>query len=287
MYTRIAGAVVVIGAALAVAGCGASNSSSASGSTTSTDLSACIPTKLATLHQGKLTIGTDSPAYPPYFVNNSPKNGQGFESAVAYAVAQKLGFAQTQVSWTTIPFDSSYAPGPKQFDFDINEVSITAPRQKAVDFSSGYYTAPQAVIVKTGSKYATLTSLAELKNATLGVQIGTTSLNAVQKLINPTAQPKVFNTSNDVLNALKDGLVDGIVVDLPTAFYITSAQLQNTVIAGQFAAPGGDSWGLLLQKASPLTTCVSAAINTLRTSGDLAKITNQWMGASVGAPKLN
>ena len=287
MRVRVMGSVVLIGASVALAACGASSSSSTQGSTTATDLSACTPSALKTHTAGALTVATDSPVYPPYFVNNTPNNGQGFESAVAYAVAKTLGYAPTAVKWTSVPFDSSYTPGPKNFDFDINEISVTSDRLKAVDFSSPYYTAPQAVIVKKGSKYATVTNLAGLKDATLGVQIGTTSLSAVNDLIKPTNQVKVYNTSNDVVNALKDGLVDGIVTDLPTAFYITSAQLPNTAIAGQFSAPGGDTWGLLLQKKSTLTTCVSAAVNTLRANGTLQSLTDKWMSSSAGAPKLN
>lgn len=283
----LGGAVLLIGAAIGLAACGSSSSSSATGSTTATDLSSCTPSSLKTHAAGTLTVGTDQPAYPPYFVNNQPSNGQGFESAVAYAVAKTLGYPTSAVKWTTVPFDSSYTPGPKNFDFDVNEISITPDRLKAVDFSSPYYTAPQAVIVKKGSKYATATSLAGLKDATLGVQIGTTSLTAVNDVIKPSNQVKVYNTSNDVVNALKDGLVDGIVTDLPTAFYITSAQLPNTSIAGQFVAPGGDTWGLLMQKNSPLTTCVSAAVNTLRANGTLQSLTDKWMGTSAGAPKLN
>ena len=287
MHVRVLGGIVLIGASVTLAACGSSGSSSTSGSTTATNLAACTPSALKTHTAGQLTVGTDQPAYPPYFVNNTPANGQGFESAVAYAVAKELGYPASAVKWTAVPFDSSYTPGPKSFDADINEISVTPARLKAVDFSSPYYTAPQAVIVKKGSKYATGTNLAGLKDATLGVQIGTTSLSAVNDLIKPANQPKVFNTSNDVVNALKDGLVDGIVTDLPTAFYITSAQLPNTVISGQFAAPGGDTWGLLLQKNSPLTTCVSAAVNTLRANGQLQQLTEKWMGTSAGAPKLN
>ncbi len=287
MRVGVMGSVVLIGASVALAACGSSSSSSTQGSTTATDLSACTPSALKTHTAGTLTVATDSPVYPPYFVNNTPKNGQGFESAVAYAVAKTLGYAPTAVKWTTVPFDSSYTPGPKNFDFDINEISVTPARLKAVDFSSPYYTAPQAVIVKKGSKYATVTNLAGLKDATLGVQIGTTSLSAVNDLIKPTNQVKVYNTSNDVVNALKDGLVDGIVTDLPTAFYITSAQVPNTAIAGQFNAPGGDAWGVLLQKQSALTTCVSAAVNTLRANGTLQSLTDKWMSSSAGAPKLN
>ncbi|MGI8572284.1 MAG: transporter substrate-binding domain-containing protein [Solirubrobacteraceae bacterium] len=233
-----------------------------------------------------LTVATDTPAFPPYFENNSPKNGQGFESAVAYGVASKLGYSKSQVKWVVEPFNSSYQPGPKHFDLDINEISITPSRSQAVDFSTPYYQAPQAVVATKGSKYANASSLGALRGATIGLQIGTTSLEAVQKYINPSATPKVFNTSDDVVRALKVHAVDAIVTDLPTAFYITGAQVPNANVVGQFSAPGGDKWGVLLTKGSPLTPCVSQAINGLRSSGQLAQITTRWMGGA-SAPELH
>ncbi|MGH2888765.1 MAG: transporter substrate-binding domain-containing protein, partial [Solirubrobacteraceae bacterium] len=208
---------------------------------------ACSPAKLATKHKGVLTVATDSPAYPPYFEHNSPKNGEGLESAVAYAVAHKLGYARDKVKWVVEPFDSSYAPGPKSFDFDINEISITPARAKVVTFSVPYYTNPQGILVRAGSALAHATSLAAFKHAKLGVQIGTTSLAAAQAGIKPSQQPDVFNTSNDVVSAFKIKRVDAIVVDLATAFTLTS-ELKGSTIAGQFSAAGGDHWGLLMQK---------------------------------------
>jgi polar amino acid transport system substrate-binding protein len=241
---------------------------------------------MKTVSNGTLTVATDKPAFPPYFENNDPKNGKGFESAVAYAIATKLGYTPAQVKWVTEPFDSSYAPGPKTFDFDVNEISITPVRAKAVDFSAPYFTAPQAVVVSKGSKFATASSLAALKDALIGVQIGTTSLAAVTASIQPTKQPRVFNNSTDVVTALKEHLVDAVVVDLPTAFYLTAAQVPTAKIAGQFLAPGGDRWGALLSKGSPLTSCVTQAITALRASGQLAQITQKWMGGA-SAPELS
>ena len=177
----------------------------------------CIPSKLALHQKGLLTLATDSPAYPPYFQNNKPSNGQGFESAVAYAVAKKLGFTSSQVKWVVEHFNQSYAPGPKNFDFDINEISITPQRAQEVDFSTPYYTNPQGIIVDSKSPYVHAKTLADLKNAKFGVQIGTTGLEAVTKEINPTQQPDVFNNSNDVVSALKIGRVQAIVTDLATA----------------------------------------------------------------------
>ena len=231
---------------------------------------ACEPGRLALVTPGTLTVGTDKPAFPPYFEDDDPTNGKGFESAVAYAVAGKLGFAKNDVKWTTVPFNSSYAPGPKDFDFDINQISITPKRAERVDFSMPYYTAPQAVVALKTSPAASATSLSELADAKLGVQIGTTSLDAVTELIKPTTQPQVFNDSNDTVRALKTRLVDAIVVDLPTAFFLTAAEIPEAKITGQFAAPGGDDWGLVLAKDSKLTPRASTR----------RSITSAWASSS-------
>src|SRR5215208_1519432 len=246
----------------------------------------CSKDQLDLVNSGQLTVGTDKPAFPPYFEDNDPTNGKGFEGAVAYAFADKLGFGKSSVKWTVVPFNSSYAPGPKDFDFDINQISITPPREKAVDFSKPYYVAPQAVVIGKGSDLK-VSSLADLKDATIGVQIGTTSLDAVNEVVKPSGDPKVFNDSNDVVTALKQNQVDAIVVDLPTAFYLTAAQVPGSKIVGQFSAPGGDSFGLLLQKDSKLTPCVDKAIAELKSSGELKQITDRWMGQAAGAPELN
>jgi polar amino acid transport system substrate-binding protein len=274
--------------ALLVAACGSGSGSSSSSSTPTATAAAATCTKdsLALKTAGTLTIGTDKPAYPPYFENDDPTNGKGFESAVAYAVADKLGFSPTEVKWKVVPFNSSYAPGPKDFDFDLNQISITPQRAKRVDFSTPYYTAPQAVVALKKAPAAKATTLAELKDAKLGVQVGTTSLDAVTATIAPANQPQVFNDSNDTVRALKLGRVDAIVVDLPTAFYLTAAEIPAATITGQFQAPGGDDWGLLLEKGSKLTSCVSRAVDELRASGELDQITQRWMGGDAGAPEL-
>jgi polar amino acid transport system substrate-binding protein len=272
-------------AALALPACGDDDDTEPA-STTETKASACAKGRLALVSPGTLTVGTDKPAFPPYFVDDDPTNGKGFESAVAYAVAKQLDFAKGDVKWTVVPFNASYAPGPKDFDFDINQISITPQREKAVDFSRPYYVAPQAVVVGKGSKLADVASLADLKDATIGVQIGTTSLDAAKEVIKPSTEPKVFNDSNDVVTALKQNQVDAVVVDLPTAFYLTAAQVPGSKIVGQFNAPGGDSFGLLLQKDSKLTSCVNQALEKLESSGELKRITDKWMGASAGAPEL-
>jgi polar amino acid transport system substrate-binding protein len=272
-------------AALAVlAGCGEKTEPAA---TTTPSAANCAPSQLATQTKGTLTVATDKPAYPPYFENNDPTNGRGFESAVAYAIADQLGYGSNQVKWVTEPFGASYAPGPKNFDFDVNQISITPVRAKAVDFSHPYYTANQAVVALNGSDAAKATSLSDLASASLGVQIGTTSLDAVREIIQPSTQEKVFDTSNDVVTALKQGQVDAIVTDLPTALYITAAQVRNATVVGQFEAPGGDHFGALLEKGSQLTGCVDRAIDELRSSGRLQKITDRWMSQAAQAPKLD
>jgi polar amino acid transport system substrate-binding protein len=281
--------LVVALAAFAVA-CGDDDDDSAgSGSAaTSTEAAAspnCDKGSLSLKTAGRLTVGTDKPAYPPYFEDDDPTNGKGFESAVAYAVAEELGFGKDEVTWVTVPFNSSYAPGPKDFDFDINQISITPQRAKRVDFSEPYFTAPQAVIAVEGSKAAGAKSLADLADVSLGVQVGTTSLEAAQASIKPTRQPQVFNDSNDVVRALKTKRVEAAVVDLPTAFYLTGAELENSTIVGQFEAPGGDEWGLLLEKDSELTGCVNEAVTALREDGTLDRLQDEYMGGDA-APEL-
>lgn len=252
---------------------------------------ACSVGTLSLYKSGQLTVATDTPAYSPWFDNNNPSDGQGFESAVAYAVAGQLGFGKGQVRWVVEPFNSSYAPGAKNFDFDINEISITADRAKAVDFSTGYYTANQGIVVLDSSKYAGATSLADLKNARIGVQVATTSYEAVGNVIKPTRQPSVFNGTDDAANALKNKQIDAIITDLPTAFYISSAQIDNSKVLGQFDYTGNagekEQFGLLLKKDSALTPCLDKAIAALKSSGSLQKITDQWLSQSVNAPKFN
>jgi polar amino acid transport system substrate-binding protein len=273
-------------AMFAVAACGGDDDSGGSSSSqSSAGADPCAKGQLQLVKSGQLTVGTDKPAFPPYFEDNDPTNGKGFESAVAYAIADKMGFSKADVKWTIVPFNSSYAPGPKQFDFDINQISITPARKKAVAFSDPYYTAPQAVVLAKGSDLKP-TSVSDLKDATIGVQIGTTSLDAVKNVIMPSNEPKVFNDSNDVVTALKQNQVDAVVTDLPTAFYITAAQVEGSTIAGQFDTGEGDNWGVLLQKGSKLTPCVDKAIGALANSGELKKITQRWMGAAAGAPEL-
>lgn len=272
-------------AAVVLAACGDDDSGD-SGSESTVSLEECTPDQLATLKPGTLTVATDSPAFPPYFEDDDPTNGKGFESATAYAIADTLGFAESDVEWVVEPFNSSYAPGPKDFDFDVNQISITPKRAEQVDFSTPYYEAEQAVVALKDSDAAKATSLDDLADADFGVQIGTTSLDAVNEVIAPSTEPQVFDTSNDVVSALKNGQVDAVVVDVPTAFYLTAVQVTEAKTVGQFSAPGGDTWGALLEKDSPLTDCVSAAIEELNASGELPEIEQQWMSEATDAPVL-
>lgn len=248
----------------------------------------CTPAKLPTHTPGKLTVGTDNPAYAPWFSDDKPSDGKGYESAVAYAVAKQLGYGADRVTWQKVPFNSAFSPGSKTFDFDINQVSINADRAKAVDFSPGYYDVRQALVAPKGSKILSAHSLADLKNAKLGAQVGTTSLDVIKDVVRPSAQPAVFQRNDLAVAALKNGQVDGIVVDLPTAFYITGAQVPDAKVVGQFADTGTtpEQFGLVLDKGSLLTPCVSAAVTALRSNGTLAGLEKTWLSDAVDAPVL-
>ena len=273
----------------ALAGCApADDSTGSANASASASADVCPAGALGTRTAGKLTIGTDTPAYEPWFTDNKPSNGKGFEGAVAYQVAQRLGYPAANVTWVSVTFNNAIAPGPKSFDFDINEFSITPDRRTAVDFSSPYYLVRQTVITTKGSKIAAAKSIAELKSAKLGAQVGTTSYQAITDLIKPSGQPQVFNNNDDALAALKNGTIDGIVVDLPTAFYMTGAQLDNGVIVGQLPQVGvPEQFGLVLDKGSSLTDCVSKAVDQLRQDGTLAVLEKTWLAGDGGAPELS
>jgi len=250
---------------------------------------ACNPQWLDTIVPGTLTVGTDQPAYPPWFVDDAPESGAGFESAVAYAVANQLGYEPDKVSWVRVPFNNAIAPGPKNFDVDINQFSITEERRAAVDFSSPYYDVSQAVIALDGTPAAAATTLADLRDVKLGAQVGTTSFRAITEVIVPTAEPAVFNNNDDAKAALRNGSIDALVLDLPTAFYVTAAEIDDATIVGQLAQPSGqpEQFGLVLDKGSPLTGCVSAAVDELRGNGTLDSLQAEWLADVAGAPVLS
>jgi polar amino acid transport system substrate-binding protein len=260
---------------------------------------ACAADQLKTKTAGKLTIGTDNPAYPPFYQVpasgsatapwelGDPTNGEGFESAFAFALAEQLGFAKDAVVWAVVPFDNAIAPGAKTFDLVVNQVSFTPERAQAVDLSDGYYFVNQSVVALKGNPIAAVKSIAALKPFKFGAQSATTSLDTINNVIAPAAQASVYNSNDDAIAALKAKQIDGLVVDLPTAFYVTSAQVDNSVIVGQFAAPTGadaEHYSVLLEKGSPLTACVNTAIAALKDSGKLDQLTQTWLADKANAP---
>lgn len=277
--------------ALVLVGCGGGEEETATpaaGPSAAADGGDCSPESLETLEAGTLTVGTDSPAFDPWFSEDDPTNGKGFESAVAYAVAEQLGYAKDDVTWTVAAFNSIISPAKKPFDIALNQVSITDERKGAVDFTSGYYTAAQTVITIGGSPIEGATTLAELKGAKLGAQVGTTSLEAIEEVVQPDQDPATFDTNDVAKTQLQNGQVDGIVVDLPTAFYITAAELDDGVIVGQLPAVDGaqqDEFGIVLDKDSPLTDCATQAVDALREDGTLAELEQEYL-AGAGAPVL-
>ena len=267
--------------------------------TPSPTVNPCDMSTLATKTAGKLTIGTDNPAYPPFFeppasgdapapwALGDPTNGQGFESAVAYAVAAKLGYAKSAVTWTVVPFDNSFKPGTKPFDLYLAQVSYTADRAKVVDMSDGYYFVNQAVVSLKANAITGAKTIADLKKFRFGAAQNTTAYDTINNVIAPITAASVYNTNDDAISALKAKQIDGLVVDLPTAFYITSGQLANSVIAGQFPAAGGadaEHYSIVLARGSSLTKCVNGAIASMKADGSLDQITTEWLSEKASAP---
>jgi len=284
LVTRTLLALVGVGLVLPLAACAPAETPPASNPpSSSTD----TQPSLNTYTPGVLTVATGDPAYSPWVEDNDPTTGKGFESAVIYAVAKQLGYTNDQVVWVRTTFDSAIAPGPKAWDMNIQQFSITPERQQAVDFSTPYYTTNQAIVTYAGSPADGAKSLADLASVKFGAQVGTTSLTALTSIINPTSQPKVYNSSDDVVHALVNKQVQAIVVDLPTALYLIAAELDKGVIVGQLSSSaGGDDFGILLPKGSPLTTAVSAAVDAIRADGTLASIQQQWLSDSIQVPVL-
>jgi polar amino acid transport system substrate-binding protein len=289
----IAAALLVAAAAVLAAGCG-STSKSATG-TPSTGSTSCAKGDLNLVTPGQLTAGTDNPAFPPWFGGtphkpwqvSDPRSGEGYESAVAFAVAKELGFAKNEVKWIHVPFNTSFAPGPKDFDFDINQISFTPARAKQVSFSDSYYDVNQSVVVNKGTPIASVTSIAGLKPYSLGAQLGTTSYQFIKDTIQPSKQPSVFPSNAGAVQALKNKQIDGLVVDLPTAFYVTAVQVPNGKVLGQFEAePGGEHFGMVFAKGNSLVHCVNGALKKLRDNGTLKQLQQKWLAKATGAPTL-
>ena len=281
MIRRVALVAIAAVAASGLAACGSSTTSTSSGKVTCT----YSGIQSALYQKGVLTVATDKPAYPPWFENNNPANGKGYESAVAYAVAKQLGFKPSQVHWAYEPFNDSYAPGPKKFDFDINEISYTPQRAQAVSFSNSYYDVTQALVALKGTPITTKHSPAQLKTYIYGDQIGTTSLQFITSQIQPTATPKVYQTLNVVKDALQTHQIDAFVTDTPTAQYISADEIPNSVMVAQFPSQG-EHYGLLFGKGDPLVACVNKAIATLTANGTLATLQKHYLQIYLTVPTI-
>jgi polar amino acid transport system substrate-binding protein len=293
------GLAALAATSVAVAGCGSSSSGAGAGPPVSSApvqsspaapaalVPGCTPSTLQTVSSGNITIGVDQPVFPPWFNHNkTPIDGNGFESAVDLAIAKELGYTPAQIKVKRITFSQAIGPAARDFDFDLDEFSITKAREKAVDFSSPYYDVAEAIVAMKSSKGASVNTFAGLKSLKLGAQLGTTDADAINNVIKPSSHS--FYSSNALaVQALKNGQIDGLVVDLPTAFYITSAQVSGSTIVGQLPVTGTpEQFGALLAKGSPLTSCVSKAVDALKANGTLAKIQTKWLAKEADAPVL-
>jgi polar amino acid transport system substrate-binding protein len=277
--------ITAAGAALvtSLAACGSTVSSGSpalsAGSCSNSGLQKDLYTK------GALTVATDKPVYPPWFANNDPANGKGYESAVAYAVAAQLGFKKSQVKWAYEPFNDSYAPGPKKFDFDANEISVTPARAQAVTFSTSYYNVQQALVALKGTPIVTKHTPADLKSYVFGDQVGTTSLAFINSQIQPTQTPKVYESLNDVKQGLQTHQIAALVADTPTAQFISSSEIKHSVMVGQFPSTG-EHFGLLFHKGNPLVACVDKALATLNRNGTLAALEKKYLQVYLSVPTI-
>jgi polar amino acid transport system substrate-binding protein len=289
----------LVAAALALAACAEDNPSVGAGTpTTSSSAAAATAAECAQQNQGsfvdagQLTVGTDNPAYPPYFAGgetdahkewkfNDPYTGKGFEDAVAYEVGERLGFSKDQVQWTVAPFGQTYKPGPKDYDFAIEQISYSPKRAEAVDFSESYYDVNQALVSVKGNPITNAKSIAELRDYTIATQIGTTSYDFIVNTIQPTKEPGAYNSLADSIAALNAGQVDAIVVDLPTALYLADPfvqEVKNGVVVGQFeTAAAGEYFGMTFTKGNPLVGCVNQALEEMKSDGTLKDIQTTWL----------
>lgn len=257
----------------------------------------CAKANLRLVQPGKLTLATDNPAFPPWWGGgetrppwkvSNPYSGQGYESAVAYAVAKELGFTKAEVEWRHVPFAQSFRPGKKNFDWYMAQVSYTPERDRQVDFSNAYYYVNQALVARKGTPIARARSIAALRPFRLGAQLGTTSYQYIVDHIRPSSRPLAFRTNDLAIQALKNGQIDGIVVDLPTAFYVTAVQVEDGVIVGQFPNRGGtrERFGMVFEQGNPLRRCVNRALNRLWANGTIKALQNRWLARVGGAPVL-
>ena len=275
--------VALVGLTLLGAACATESSTvtQPGGSDGSSDV--CGKDSLNLVDPGMLTVGTDNPAFPPWVLKNDPTTGEGYEAAVAYEIADRLGFSKDEVAWVNVPFNKSYAPGPKDFDFDINQISVTPEREQEVTFSGSYYDVSQALIVNEGTPIASATSVPQLQDYRFGAQIGTTSLQFINEMIQPADQAQVFETTSDALTALKNGQIDGTVLDLPTASYSAG---KGQVVVGQFESTG-EHFGLLFEQDNPLVTCVNQVLDDMRAGGVLDDLEQQYLEDYLDVPTIS
>jgi polar amino acid transport system substrate-binding protein len=274
--SRLTRLAIILGsiASLGLASCGGSESSSA----------------CPTISEGKLTIATGTPAFEPWVVNDAPESGEGFEAAIAYAVADELGYTNENIVWVRTGFDEAVQPGAKNFDFNLQQYSITEERKATVSFSEPYYSTNQAVVGFADSPVASATKLSELKELKFGAQSGTTSLDFILNLIKPTNEPFIYDDNAGAKAALEAKQIDAIVVDLPTAFYISAVEIEGSKVIGQFPlsdAVAADNFGLLFDKDNKLVDCVNTALATLKESGKLAEIEKTWLADKTNAPVIS
>jgi polar amino acid transport system substrate-binding protein len=273
--------VLVVAISAAVIACG----STADTTPPTLDAKRCAKSTLATLYPGIMTVGTDQPVYPPWYLGDDPANGEGFESSLAYAVAERLGYTPDEVRWVRVPFNAALEPGAKTFDANLSEFSITDQRRAAVDFSSPYFDVTQAIVTVKPSRAAAVRTMAGLRSLRLGAQVGTTSHTAAMSLDGVAVE--VYTTNGDAKLALNNGEVDALVADLPTAFAVSN-ELRDGVIVGQLppSAEDVEQFGIVLDKNSPLTRCMSWAVDSLRGDGTLSQLERRWLAEAVNAPVL-
>lgn len=275
--------VAVLAAAFALGSCGDDSDSASSGS-------GAPQGDCTTITEGKLTIATGDPAYSPWVENDAPESGEGFEAAVALAVAGELGYEGDSVVWVRTSFDQAIQPGEKDFDFNLQQFSITPERSETVNFSDPYYTTNQAIVALADSAAAGATTVADLVDVKFGAQAGTTSLDFITNVIKPSSEPFVYDDNAGAKAALEAGQIDAIVVDLPTGFYIAAAEIEGSSVIGQFPADAGgttDEFGMLFEKDNPLVACVNTALATLEENGTLAEIEKTWLSDKTGAPVIS
>jgi polar amino acid transport system substrate-binding protein len=277
---------------------GATSASGATGATAAPTAASCAEANASALAQsGTLTVGTGNPAYPPWwsggespdsdFQINDPAKGEGYEGAVVKEVATRMGFTfPDQVQFVDVAFNKSFAPGPKDFDFVLQQISYTAKRDEAVDFSESYYDVNQALVSSKDSSIANATSIADLADAKLGAPIGTTSLDVITDVIQPSQEPAVYDTLAEAVQDLKNGAIDGIVVDLPTGFYIAAVEIPKGVVVGQFASTSTEYFAMAFETGNPLVECVNLALEEMKADGTLDAIHEEWLANATNAPVL-